>query len=71
MPRITKMEVIIGPTSKPPWNLEGRGPLSKAEGDYDYRCGTCNYLLFAQQYDGEIKSGYTVQCPVCGSTLRA
>lgn len=71
MARTNKLEVISGPTTPPPWDTSGRGPISRAEGDYNYTCGTCDYLMYRDRYAGEIKGDRTVMCPVCGSTLRA
>ena len=71
MGRPTIMKVIAGPTIPEPWDAKGRWPISKAEGDYDYYCGTCRYVLYKDRYEGDIKSGAIKKCPVCGSTLQA
>ena len=71
MGRRTIMKVVAGPTTPGPWDVKGRSPISKAEGDYDYACGTCSYVLYRDRYDGDIEPGFVKKCPVCGSTLSA
>ena len=66
------LKVIAGPTVPgPPWDAKGKLNLGRAEGNYNHHCGTCDFVVFRDQFWPEMKGNGTVKCPVCGSTLEA
>jgi hypothetical protein len=67
MPQI-KLKVVRDASSPPPWTAPpGAGPLFTGNGDTDYVCGVCDFIIAARMGAGQRVASIETECPCCGA----
>lgn len=69
MPQI-KLKVVRDTISPPPWTAPpGAGPLFTGNGDTDYVCGVCEFVIAAHMGAGQRVAAIETECPCCGAVV--